>query len=98
MLKEPTPQEVVRARARGEIAPAQVIVATTSSERLMKPEHDQDAFADAARAALIEVIDTGYSLLQFSTVTEFVLAHNDDMTHIIYRYVWEFNAVRTESE
>lgn len=93
MLIEPTHQDQVRAKARGEEAPAFVHVATEHTERLPRePDRDIEAFEHAATTALTELDGTDYGQVSFNNVHEYVADVGGITCQIVYRYEWVFTA------
>lgn len=93
MLVEPTCQDQVRAKARGEEAPAYVHVTTECDERLPRePDRDNEVFEYAATIALTELEHTDYRQIRFESVHEYVADVGGITGQIVYRYEWVFTA------
>lgn len=78
MLIEPTPQE----RARDRNAPTRVIVATVTSQRVLKPEHDTTVFDRAALEAFNLAAAEGYAEVAYISVSEFISAGERELGEV----------------
>lgn len=94
MLIEPTQQAKLQAKQRNESLTAKVIVSTTSSDRILKPLLDDEAYEEAAALALAESFPKGYTLIEYVKVTEYITSIADGLE---YRYVWEYDAHKEQA-